>query len=135
MNPRTGLTRRRKWPLAALAMAAAVGGLVVLYCFAPERYPIYPRCVFHALTGLDCPGCGGLRAAHRLLHGDVAGAFAFNPLLVLLSPVLGWFLLGWAVRATTGWVWLNPFQRRLWIWVLLGLMAAFSVVRNLPLAW
>ena len=109
-------------------------GLGLLFFFAPESYPFYPRCIFHELTGLNCPGCGGLRAAHRLLHGDLAGAFAFNPLLVLLSPVIGWFLLGWAVRGTTGRVWPNPFQRRLWIWVLLGVLVVFSVVRNLPFA-
>ena len=113
-------------------LVATLGAISLLFFFAPDRYPFYPRCLFHVLTGLDCPGCGGLRAAHRLLHGDLAGAFAFNPLLVLLSPVLGWFLLGWAVREATGRAWPNPFQRRLWIWVLLGVIVLFSVVRNLP---
>ena len=115
---------------AVLAPAGAF--LALLFFFAPEHYPFYPRCLFHMLTGLDCPGCGGLRAAHRLLHGDVAGAFAFNPLLVLLAPVLGWYLLGWTVRETTGRAWPHPFRQRLWIWILLGVLVAFSVWRNLP---
>src|SRR5262245_39527865 len=133
MNPATNETRRRGWWFGAVAIVAGAVALV-LFFFPPDRYWFYPRCVFHSLTGLDCPGCGGLRAAHRLLHGDLAGAFAFNPLLVLLSPVLGWFLIGWAVRETTGRVWPNPFRRRLCIWVLLGVLVVFSVARNLPFA-
>ena len=124
--------QRKKWVFPAAALAAAGAGVLLLFFFSPEQYPFYPRCVFHALTGLDCPGCGGLRAAHRLLHGDVAGAFAFNPLLVISLPVIAWFLLGWAVGKTTGRAWPNPFRRRLWIWVLLGAVVVFSVVRNLP---
>jgi hypothetical protein len=124
----------KKKVLGGLAIVAIAVVTLILFCFSPERYPFYPRCLFHALTGLDCPGCGGLRAAHRLLHGDVAGAFAFNPMLIVLSPVLGWFLLGWIVRERTGRTWPNPFRRRVWIWVLLGGMIVFSIVRNLPFA-
>ena len=33
-------------------------------------------------------GCGSTRGLHRLLHGDVVGAFEFNPLFVLSLPFL-----------------------------------------------
>ena len=59
----------------------------MIYVF-PFDYWFYPRCLFHALTGLDCPGCGGLRSVQSLLHGDFAAAFRFNPLLYLLAPAL-----------------------------------------------
>ena len=43
-------------------------------------------CPFLALTGWQCPLCGGTRMGGALLHGDLAAAFAFNP----LALVAGW---------------------------------------------
>ena len=37
-----------------------------------------PRCGFHELTGLYCPGCGNTRASYALLHGDVGSAIGQN---------------------------------------------------------
>src|SRR5690554_8210264 len=39
-------------------------------------------------TGFYCPGCGSQRAIHLLLHGDIIGAFRFNPLMVLTIPIM-----------------------------------------------
>lgn len=47
-------------------------------------------CVFHGLTGLPCPLCGGTRAASALLHGDLARALHLNALAI---PALGLLLL------------------------------------------
>jgi hypothetical protein len=73
-----------KW-IAPIGIFAAVA---VLYFFPAELYPVYPRCLFHALTGLDCPGCGSIRSVQRLLHGDFTAAFRFNPLLYSLVPAV-----------------------------------------------
>ena len=59
----------------------AVAGLAVLYAFDPATSRFYPPCAFHSLTGLQCPGCGGTRALHQLLHGNVRAAFQLNPML------------------------------------------------------
>ena len=48
----------------------------------------YGVCPLYALTGLWCPACGGLRATHDLAHGDLAGAWAMNPLWVLAVPLV-----------------------------------------------
>src|SRR5688572_8141258 len=73
-----------------LAAAAIVGAalLFALYRYDPSTVAFYPPCVFRALTGLLCPGCGATRAMHHLLHGDVAGAFRLNAMLLILGPVL-----------------------------------------------
>lgn len=61
---------------------------VIYYRFNPAKYSLFPKCPFHSLTGLDCPGCGSQRAIFRLLHGDIAGAARENLLLIISLPPL-----------------------------------------------
>lgn len=77
---------RARWAISSSAVAAAVAGAVILYRFDPTAYHFYPPCVFHSLTGLQCPGCGTTRALYHLLHGDVAGAFRLNAMLFAVAP-------------------------------------------------
>ena len=79
---------------AGLAAAAA------LFAVDPNEPGHYPTCPFLATTGLYCPGCGALRGIHDLLHGDVAGALARNPMTVIAVPylILAWFT--WVLRTT-----------------------------------
>jgi hypothetical protein len=133
MSPdkREGPAPRR---LAVLGILCCVGlaGAVVLYRADPSAATIYPPCMFHALTGLHCPGCGTTRAAHRLLHGDIGGAFGMNALAMLALPVCGY----WVVRnalAWAGWEALPPLPWRSWMgWAGLALIVGFGVLRNLP---
>jgi hypothetical protein len=48
----------------------------------------YPPCPLKAVTGIDCPGCGGLRCVHALANGDLLGALDQNLLAVLLLPLV-----------------------------------------------
>jgi uncharacterized protein DUF2752 len=116
--------RTVRYIIAALATGA---GLVVLYFFAPTEHPFYPRCVFHSITGLACPGCGSLRAVHNLLHGEFAAAFRLNPLMMILLPAAGG---AWLARREAAFTALRP----VWIWVVLSVILLFSVLRNLPMA-
>lgn len=47
---------------------------------------MYP-CVFHRLSGLYCPGCGGTRAVKALLDGRLVECFLYHP-FVLYCAVL-----------------------------------------------
>ena len=62
-----------------------------------RRAALYPPCPSKLLLGVDCPGCGGLRGTHDLLHGDVAGALDHNLLLIPFLAMLGYF--GWRLLA------------------------------------
>lgn len=66
----------------------AIIGVSVLYSFNPEISKFFPPCLFHYLTGFDCPGCGSQRAIHYLLHLQIKEAFFRNPLLVISIPYL-----------------------------------------------
>ena len=77
--------RIRLMLILAIAMSIPPA-IAVLYHFPPDQYTFYPRCIFKLLTGLNCPGCGGTRCLHALVHGDLLQALAFNPLVVLALP-------------------------------------------------
>jgi hypothetical protein len=123
---------RAGWVLGIPVVLAAGA---VLYAFSPAEYSFYPFCLFHEMTGLHCPGCGGTRAAHQLLHGNVLAALRLNALLVVSLPFCGW----WGIGVATGRIGRRPAGtscslRRLWL--LLALALVFGVLRNLPaFAW
>ena len=45
-------------------------------------------CLFRVLTGWQCPGCGITTMLVCLSRGDLFGAFAANPFLLLTLPFL-----------------------------------------------
>lgn len=60
---------------------------VAFFAFVDPAQCVWaPKCVFHTLTGLQCPGCGFSRAMHALLHGHVWQALAYNYFMVLSVP-------------------------------------------------
>lgn len=70
-----------------LALACVVFG-VVYFFVDPARCQWMPKCAFFQLTGLKCAGCGTQRALHALLTGDFGEAWAQNPFMILLLPVI-----------------------------------------------
>jgi hypothetical protein len=129
------ISPHQRWTSPAWVWAATLSSgavlLAVLFFFPPGQYGFYPRCLLHTLTGLQCPGCGGLRAVHQLLHGHVAAAFAYNPLFVLALPWLGGLAVWQSQRLLTGRPLVNPFRRPAIIWAVATLVVAFTVARNL----
>lgn len=122
----------RWWMAPAAVGLAAVGGCAVLALVDPGVPGRYPLCPFRLATGLDCPGCGTLRAVHALTQGSVATAIDQNLVTVLLLPLLigAWFL--WVWRSWSG----RPAPRLPATagYSVAGLLTAFWVVRNLPWA-
>lgn len=101
---RPRLTGTTAWTAGILGLGA-LGAVALLYVFDPATSRFYPPCPLHALTGLDCPTCGGLRAAHLLLHGQIRAAFQLNPLLFVALPVAGILALRPALARARGFPW------------------------------
>ncbi len=87
----TPSNKRSLPPLRLLLWIAVFAALAaVLFAFDPVDGPLpYPRCWIKLLTGYDCPGCGSARALHALLHGHPAQAWAFNPAIFFVLPLIG----------------------------------------------
>jgi hypothetical protein len=105
--------------------------VLVLFFFDPSRSGFYPLCYFHRVTGLLCPGCGGLRATHQLLHGHILEALRLNAFLVLvLLPAACFIGLRWLIRFLQQKP--NKLEFRLrWLWLGLGSAVVFGIARNL----
>jgi len=50
-------------------------------------------CLFHRITGLECPGCGMTRAFHAITHGQMLEAIGYNLLSVPLFSAMAIVLL------------------------------------------
>jgi hypothetical protein len=115
----------------AVCVLLATLAALVLFCFDPRQYHFYPICLFHLTTGLLCPGCGALRATHQLLHGHLAAALQFNPMLIVSLPFLFWYGVRFALQKARN----QPLSIGLrpgWLWLILSAMLLVSVLRNLP---
>lgn len=106
--------------------ALAVGGLAYVGLGDPHSPNfVFPVCPFKALTGLNCPGCGGLRMTHDILNGDFSAAVVDNVFLLIGLPLLAaWLVVRWRRGQR-----LMPVPAIVTIAVA---AIAWTVVRNLP---
>jgi hypothetical protein len=111
-------------------VVGSLAAALILYLFDPTRVRIYPVCVFHRLTGLDCPGCGSLRALHQLLHGNLREAFHFNALLIVSLPVFAW--LGCRIARSEMMQQRPAPIRPVWVWLFIAAWILFGTLRNVP---
>lgn len=119
----------RTRPARYVALGTGVlfaGALTYVGLADPHRAGfLAPPCPFLHLTGWFCPGCGGLRMTHDLLHGDLGAAVADNVFLLVGLPLLAvWVLVRRRKRL--------PVLPAPAVVVIAVATVAWTVVRNLP---
>lgn len=106
-------------------MAALLGAALLLGLgLRPGIWGRLPDlCLFHRVTGLDCPTCGLTRSWSALLHGEVGAAFRSHWLgPVLLLALAAFTAASWRERA-----W--PALGRGWAWGLGAVWASYALLR------
>ena len=94
--PRTNMVQLRD-QLSSIAILAVC--VVILYAV-----PIglvengVSICLFKAVTGHECIGCGQTRAFFHIIHGDIVGAYRLNKLSPLVFLLLNYIAIKWCMR-------------------------------------
>ena len=125
MAPSAGTNRKQLY--GALGTGALAAGVLAYIGIAdPHRSnSVFLACPFKALTGLNCPACGGLRMTHDLLHGDLAAAVVDNVYLLVGLPILlTWLCFGGAEH--------KPLMNTPVVIVIIVSALTWTVVRNIP---
>ncbi|MEV5091162.1 DUF2752 domain-containing protein [Streptomyces griseoincarnatus] len=112
-------------------LAAVTAAFAYVAAVDPNEPGHYPVCPLLGLTGLYCPGCGGLRSAHAVAHGNLAAALQANAPAVLGYAAFAVLWTVWVIRAARG----RPTRidpPPAVLWTAGGLLLAFTVLRNTP---
>jgi Protein of unknown function (DUF2752) len=126
MEPSSAPTRGTGRVAGVGTGVALVGALAYVGLADPHRPGfLFPGCPFKALTGWNCPGCGGLRMTHDLLHGDLSAAVVDNAFLLVGLPLLAvWLMARWRLGKR-----LMPMPA---IVTIVVAVVAWTVARNWP---
>lgn len=108
-------------------------GLGLVYALWVRFTDLAIPCLFHAVTGWLCPGCGVTKLCLALLQLDLAEAWEANTVLFLMLPVLAVLGIRMAVRYVRGSSIVGPKWEEVFIWIMIALLIVWGVVRNLPL--
>lgn len=115
--------------VAGLLLAASVA----LHLRDPHRSGSWGGCPWLAVTGTDCPGCGGLRAVNDLTNLRVVDAASSNLAFVGALPFMAFFFARWITDRWQGvqrYVVGNRVAVRSYLFT--GAIAVWWVIRNLP---
>lgn len=118
---------RIKGLLCQAARILAIGAVILFLSACGFGIP----CMFHVVTGWQCPGCGATRMLLSLLHLDWKGAFHYNPALMVLLPALAL----WAIPSLRQYLLEGTWHTsKLQDGILWGMAAAFllfGILRNI----
>lgn len=87
------------------------------------------QCILNKATGLYCPGCGGQRAFHALLHGQIITAVQNNLLIFLVLPLVGLKLLEEMIEKK---IFPPVFYARKIVLPIILFVILFFIIRNIP---
>lgn len=133
--------KKNKYIYIIIPSVIATVLLFVYFTVDPASSIFFPKCIFHQLTGLECPGCGSQRAIHQLLHGNIIEAARYNLLLVIAIPyILLWCILSiiecGSKDSNQKTISLSrTLKKRLYtgaaVWIVLAVIILFWILRNI----
>ncbi|MGW7319575.1 DUF2752 domain-containing protein [Streptomyces sp. NPDC054865] len=125
-------SRARRLVAPVFTLAGVAAAFAYVGAVDPNEPGHYPVCPLFRLTGVLCPGCGGLRSANAFANGDLVTALGANAVAVVGYLIFAGFAVLWLVRAFRG----RPAPRlalgRAAWWAVAVLTTGFAIVRNFP---
>ena len=82
-------------------------------------------CLFHLLTGLYCPGCGGTRAVRAMMAGNLGMSFQYHPLVLYTAAVLTLELVSLAISKAAKNPRLYLGHETLFVYIAAGIFGAY----------
>jgi len=116
---------KREWITLGALLVLGAAACVILLAVPPgsAHAKWLPRCMFHQLTGLYCPGCGATRTLSAMLHGDIKASLHNN---LLLFPLLSLIMI-LIVKPEIS------LKRPVAI-TIIAIVLLFTILRNIPVA-
>lgn len=121
-------SQRLRRLLAGLGLLLAAGGAYALWV---SRTGLAIPCPFRAVTGWKCPGCGVTTLCLALLRLDLAAAWAANPVLLVLLPLIALLLIRMAAGYVRRGFWTPARWESALLWALVALLLVWGAARNL----
>lgn len=113
-------------------LVVIIGVAILFFVLDPSKNTLFPKCMFHSLTGYYCPGCGSQRAVHSLLHLDLAGVVHYNFLFLPAILLIIYHYLHPVLNHIFHWKLPNIFYYKQTPWIILGVVVVFWILRNIP---
>ena len=121
---------KNKHFLSPLIIASSIALFIFLALAVQHHYPELP-CPIKAQWLIDCPGCGGTRAAQSLIKGNLYTAFSYNPLITIgILAIAAYLIFSFIHKIRTGAHHRFPFSLPLCISGLV-IILIFTIIRNL----
>lgn len=92
-------------------------------------------CLFYAVTGLYCPGCGGTRAVRYLLQGELLLSFRFHPLVPYAALVALLEAAAFLAAKAGGRRRFCLGYEKVFLYAAAGIVAVNFVAKNVLLVW
>ncbi len=92
------MTDQKKRLKSTLIKYGVIFGIALVYLVFVLCTGLGIPCVFHAITKLECPGCGVTRMLISIVKLDFVSAFWYNPFLFITGPFLIAYLVACEVK-------------------------------------
>ena len=91
----------------------------------------FPRCPIKFLTGFSCPGCGGQRATHALLHGNVGEALSYNYFYIIAIPFVIALCVSFVLKKLhKGKRFVSLVEHKAVVWTVVATAILWTIARN-----
>jgi hypothetical protein len=126
----TFMTDQKKRLKSTLIKYGVIFGIALAYLIFVLCTGLGIPCVFHAITKLECPGCGVTRMLISIVKLDFVSAFWYNPFLFVTGPFLIAYLIACEVKFIKHGN-RNMGKWQIFMYVELALALLYGILRNI----